>query len=210
MIDGHAVCARYKEPAPQRKAQMVDPGFRSGHIRSSKYFLQIVKCSDTNCCKPFRSNYAQVFPDRFLLPPIRYVNLPESRGPEPADPEKLDGSFLDYPRRCALRNIDPVLKTGPLPFDYYCPSVRSGICLLICPKCGVYEPSKEALKCKNHVCSTGNKSVARQASKLHEETDPESELDGEETDTGSEFGEGGMLRSFSLTNNCGLTMTVVL
>ena len=52
-------------------------------------------------------NYCDVFPDRFMLAPIRYVNGPEGRGPEPADPDKLDGCFLGYPRRNALRNLDP-------------------------------------------------------------------------------------------------------
>ena len=52
-------------------------------------------------------NYCDVFPDRFMPAPIRYANGPEGRGPEPANPNQLDGCFLGYPRRNALRNLDP-------------------------------------------------------------------------------------------------------
>ena len=40
--------------------------WKSVHVRQSQYFLQIVKCDDTNCCKPFRSSYLSIIKEIFL------------------------------------------------------------------------------------------------------------------------------------------------
>ena len=39
-------------------------------VRQSQYMMQIVKCGRGSFCLPFRSNYKEFFPDRFLLVPI--------------------------------------------------------------------------------------------------------------------------------------------
>ena len=40
------------------------------HVNQSQYMLQIVKWEDETCRKPWRTNYREFFPGRFLPPPI--------------------------------------------------------------------------------------------------------------------------------------------
>ena len=57
VIDGHPVVAEYiKDNSPHSPMQKSED-WKVEHIRESQYFLQIVKCLDSNCCSPFRSSY---------------------------------------------------------------------------------------------------------------------------------------------------------
>ena len=40
------------------------------HIRKWQHFLEIVKCLDKNCCRPFRSNYLKIITESFFSPSI--------------------------------------------------------------------------------------------------------------------------------------------
>ena len=71
-----------------------------------------------------------------------------------------DSHFKSLMDRLFLCQLDPLWKGGPLPFDYYCPSLQhsakdgksTSMEKRICPKCNRYEPSQEMLKKANHVC----------------------------------------------------------
>ena len=68
IIDGHPVIAQYvekKEIAPVPLNEM----WMSDHVQTSQYFLQIVKCNNSLCCEPMRSNWISLFPKRFLPSP---------------------------------------------------------------------------------------------------------------------------------------------
>jgi len=44
--------------------------WQSIHVRHTQYCLQIVKCTNIDCCLPFKSGYLTVVKKRLLLPPI--------------------------------------------------------------------------------------------------------------------------------------------
>ena len=79
VIDDHPVVARYVDiPDTPRDAVECDKSeeWKSVHVVQSQYMLQIVKCSNEKCCKPFRTNFLEYFPNRFLPPPIPIVATP--------------------------------------------------------------------------------------------------------------------------------------
>ena len=47
--------------------------WKSKHVRTTQYCLQIVKCENKTCCLPFRSGYLTVVKERFLPPPVPVV-----------------------------------------------------------------------------------------------------------------------------------------
>ena len=75
-IDGHDVHAQYVPPVAKRgrpAALKVAPeAFVANHCIQSTYCLQIVKCKNSSCCKPWRSNYVMRLP-RFLPKPAPLV-----------------------------------------------------------------------------------------------------------------------------------------
>jgi hypothetical protein len=46
------------------------------HVLQTQYTLQIVRCNTIECCGPWRSNYAEVFPHRFLPAPVPFERTP--------------------------------------------------------------------------------------------------------------------------------------
>ncbi len=45
------------------------------HVRTSQYFLQIIKCCDLTCCQPIRSSYFEIIPRRFIPHQFQSVKL---------------------------------------------------------------------------------------------------------------------------------------
>ncbi|OQV20241.1 hypothetical protein BV898_05795 [Hypsibius exemplaris] len=76
MIDGYPVLARYiPSEEPKSVYNDMNEEFMAKHVRTSFYFIQIVRCNDLPCCRGrWRSSFPKVFSDRFLLIPIRYVS----------------------------------------------------------------------------------------------------------------------------------------
>ena len=124
------------------------------HVFQTQYTIQIVRCTKPECCGPWRSNYIQVFPHRFLPPPVPFNR--SSRGVRLADLE------------VSIANIHPVspyygtlfqriqfhgivmhkTKNLLLPFDSYCPSVQTKLHSRVCSICKQYIPSASRLR--NH------------------------------------------------------------
>ena len=46
------------------------------HVLQTQYTLQIVRCNSVECCGPWRSNYIEVFPHRFLPSPVPFERTP--------------------------------------------------------------------------------------------------------------------------------------
>ena len=42
------------------------------HVLQTQYTLQIIRCNSVECCGPWRSNYVDVFPHRFLPSPVPF------------------------------------------------------------------------------------------------------------------------------------------
>ena len=102
-----------------------DASWCERHVRQSKYFLQIVKCENQDCCLPFRTNWIEVFPSRYL--PCPAVVEYKSTGMVPIHPNELgvNHSFLPLTKRLVVKDEKikkPNDKCTEVPFDTYCPS----------------------------------------------------------------------------------------
>ena len=70
IIDGYPVIAEYIDDKASEIIKDVIQKWRSNHVRSSQYLLQIAKCNNITCCTPFRSSCKNVAKDRFLPLPF--------------------------------------------------------------------------------------------------------------------------------------------
>ena len=73
ITDNHPVVASYTSPPEKEHSKVLfhkTEEWKAKHVRQSQYMLQIVKCSDKSCCKQWRTNYLEFFPERFLPPPV--------------------------------------------------------------------------------------------------------------------------------------------
>jgi hypothetical protein len=46
------------------------------HVLQTQYTLQIIRCHSVECCGPWRSNYVDIFPHRFLPAPVPFERTP--------------------------------------------------------------------------------------------------------------------------------------
>jgi hypothetical protein len=124
------------------------------HVFQTQYTIQIIRCTKPECCGPWRSNYIQVFPHRFLPPPVPFHR--SSRGVRLAE---LDSSYANQKpltpyygtlfQRIQFHGIVVRGKQTPLiPFDAYCPSLQNLLPSRTCSICKQYIPSTTRLR--NH------------------------------------------------------------
>ncbi len=124
------------------------------HVFQTQYTIQIIRCTKPECCGPWRSNYIQVFPHRFLPPPVPFHR--SSRGVRLAE---IESSFAnDKPispyygtlfQRIQFHGIVVRGKQIPLiPFDAYCPSIQNKLDSRTCSICKQYIPS--IIRLRNH------------------------------------------------------------
>ena len=153
VIDGHPVDCAAVEIGNSFEAPTPDPEWVSRHVLQARYSLQVVKCDDTRCCKPFVSDWPLVFPDRFIPPPAVYQY--DSIGVVAVEPEVYFGDpnatqskfeFASLQKRLILQKT-PVAGSeyGRMPFDLYCPKMKDKLSKGICPTCNMYWPSSAAM-----------------------------------------------------------------
>ena len=111
-----------------------------------QHFLQIVECTDDKCCGPFRTNWLRIFPYRFLPAPVQFRPDPGSPTVPPVSQVKTTDLYADLWQRIAVTNLVPLTDYKILPYDMYCPSVRSAVKQRVCNLCGIYFPSIAAVK----------------------------------------------------------------
>ncbi|KAG5862642.1 hypothetical protein JTB14_012265 [Gonioctena quinquepunctata] len=89
-IDSYHVTAKYIGAGEQDLLDFPDIKWYSEHVRESQYLLQIVKCRNTECCRP-RSGLFRLLDNRFLPPPVKVKQT--------VDDLVLDegGQFLNLP-----------------------------------------------------------------------------------------------------------------
>jgi hypothetical protein len=111
------------------------------HVRQSQYLLQIVKCHDHSCCKPFRSSMTSTLTTRFLptVKPFVKTELGPKSIPLLDSCSKSGGLFRQ------LANHDKC-------FDRSCPSVQKDIAGRTCSKCSSYFSSKISKKRHQQQC----------------------------------------------------------
>jgi hypothetical protein len=79
----HAADQFYQEnarPAREKFGEQpkydIDEYWCAMHVLQTQYTLQIVRCNSVECCGPWRSNYVEVFPHRFLPSPVPFERTP--------------------------------------------------------------------------------------------------------------------------------------
>ncbi|KAJ8666270.1 hypothetical protein QAD02_007932 [Eretmocerus hayati] len=159
VLDSHPVHAEYIHPLDEElKPRAVDEQWYLNHVRESQYLLQISKCQDKACCSPPRSNLRSILPTGFLPSPT-LVHNEKGTGILKAVPlgeEHANARFLPLFQRLALVNLEIPNPDGfkKIPYDLYCPSVRSELSGRICKTCGIYFVTKKAatdhMKSLNH------------------------------------------------------------
>ena len=128
----------------------LDYNWVARHVVQTRYFLMIVKCVDQNCCKPFTTNWLNIFPKRFFPAPAVYkFGQKGLYAVEPSDYVKNTKNFKFATlkeRRIAELLPDEAKNFMPPPFDLYCPSMMPKLSKCICDICGYYSPCEAAKK----------------------------------------------------------------
>jgi hypothetical protein len=73
VIDEFDVEAKYHEPGAERDSSDVmffSEEWKARHVRTSQYLVQVVKCSNLECCDQPRTNLRKLLPDRFMPSPL--------------------------------------------------------------------------------------------------------------------------------------------
>ena len=156
VINGYAVVSEYVEPEVSaiEESSLIQKSlslqWQMEHLRTSQYFLQIVKCSDETCCLPMRSSWLKVVPTRFLPPPFPLIQTEDglsagvsginNKGKYPSASVALSLKPEDFIPRERLE------KFALAPYDLYCPSVQSSLASRICKSCGQYFASQVIMK----------------------------------------------------------------
>ncbi|CAF1956312.1 unnamed protein product [Rotaria magnacalcarata] len=142
-------------PTTQIKTECdIDEYWCAAHVLQTQYTIQIIRCNNSSCCTPWRSNYIQVFPHRFLPPPVPFHR--SSRGVKMADIEASSATFQPISpfygnlfQRIQFHGI-VINRTQNdlLPFDACCPSLQSKLSSRLCSLCKQYIPT--AIRLRNH------------------------------------------------------------
>jgi len=126
----------------------IDEYWCAMHVLQTQYTLQIVRCNSVECCGPWRSNYVEIFPHRFLPAPVPFERTPFGIRMSEKDYQK--GQFYGslFQRIQFHGVVIQHTQNEMLPFDYCCSSVKKELKKRTCRICHQYIPS--AYRMKNH------------------------------------------------------------
>lgn len=141
IIDNHPVVAEYIKPEEDDEYNQdydeVDEKWKMKHIKSSQYFLQVVKCSDESCCSSPRGSFLDFFPNRFLPSPV----------PLKYDPKlKIANQKDTNVHFCTLFQNLSIAGSNDMPYDTNCPSIEEIVKERVCIDCEYYCASIDMLK----------------------------------------------------------------
>jgi hypothetical protein len=145
VIDGYPVIAQYCDPDEHRLS--IPPPSEEWimeHVRQSQYCLQIVRCNNIDCCGEWRTNLLDIFPDRFLPAPVKFINY--NNGVVASNVDDDQGRFGSLSQRIMLGRLQPKTDFKQFLIDFYCKSIRDQLAKRICPKRGLYFPSQAGVK----------------------------------------------------------------
>ena len=163
IIDGYPVVAEYISEEAEDNITIKSPQWKSIHVRQSQYFLQIVKCQDTNCCESFKSSYLNIVKDRFLPPPLSVLRKDGLLKWVKGDSE---AHYLSLTQNIAMKDQlnSAIIKKYPIiPYDYSCPSVQPHLRRRICSDCNMYFATFKELDLHKD-CHKRKKSTKKQTS----------------------------------------------
>lgn len=105
------------------------------------------------CCGQRRTNYNDIFPNRFIPAPVPFVH--NESGIVAAAVGSGVGKYGSLVQRLALSRLEPAHNYMVMPFGMYCPSVTCQIHKRVC-ECGKYFPSQAAVKAHKIVHQSSN------------------------------------------------------
>lgn len=151
VIDNYPVVSKIVQPESSEidslDLYVKDEEWYSRHVRTSQYSLQIAKCHDRKCCTAPRSNFLELFPQRFLPPPEPFA-YDEHGDIEPTSPTNKSSRFLGLFQslhRDDTRRAEEI----QMAYDKWCPSITSEMLKKrTCGTCGLYFGTE--LKKRNH------------------------------------------------------------
>ena len=139
--------------------------WKSSHVRSSQYLLQIVKYDDIVCCMPFRSSYRKIVKDRFLPPPFSICQSPDDGLTRT---RSFTGHHLSLHQTIVMSGMIPASahRKYPLgiPYDAFNPAVKDDLRKRMCAKCGMYFGTIKAMSVHCRSCSDDNDAKSEEAS----------------------------------------------
>ncbi|CAF0981397.1 unnamed protein product [Didymodactylos carnosus] len=142
----HVKTAQIKEELTNESAKYeLDEYWCGTHVLQTQYTIQIVRCNDPLCCGKWRSNYVQIFPHRFLPPPVPFERTP--LGIVMANETTKTQFYGSLFHRIQFHGV--VIQNtlnDQLPFDYCCTSVKKDLKKRVCKICKQYIPSIYRMK----------------------------------------------------------------
>ena len=96
------------------------------HCSISKYFLQITKCGDIECCGEYRSNVRNIIKDKYIPGPLLIKRSIDSgiKLADIGDVPIKENIYTDLFQTLALSHLKPIgYENLDLPYDLFCPSV---------------------------------------------------------------------------------------
>ncbi|GFO04710.1 hypothetical protein PoB_003121500 [Plakobranchus ocellatus] len=167
-IDGYLVISEFVAHSSEEVQNDITEEWKTAHVIQSQYTCQIVKCLNSECCSPFRTNYCTIFPDRFLPPAIPIKSCSGGL--------KVDatGHFGSLFQALHFQNVESMKASC---FDENCPSLNkkdpSGVTTLQKRKCPHYSKyhstsTIKSMKAHKRVCHA-NKMCEPEHENEHEE-----------------------------------------
>jgi len=111
----------------------------SKHVHESQYLLQVLKCTNVECCCSTRSSLRYLLPDWFLLPPIKIKQT--SNGFVVSEPCTNDGIYIELLARLSLKLVPKIKDFIQIPYDWFCPSIHNKLIKRVCNESGLYHNS---------------------------------------------------------------------
>ncbi|CAH0397156.1 unnamed protein product [Chilo suppressalis] len=144
-VDGYDVNSEYIAPKEDdsNNAQILIDDWYYEHVRESQYLLQILKCSNEDCCGQTRSSLRSLLPNGFLPPPIKLQQT--QNGLRVSQVNSDDGTYLNLFARLAVKLQPEAADFQQIPYDWFCPSVHDKLASRTCKECGIYHTSNKTL-----------------------------------------------------------------
>ncbi|KAL4710004.1 hypothetical protein ACJJTC_015982 [Scirpophaga incertulas] len=146
IIDNEPVVAEYLPPDNDDVGEMTDvlndQHWYTRHVQESQYFLQIVKCTNKECCGDIRSDIRKILPQGFFPPPYPLRSESSLIFPSPEDVKASDHFASLFVRQSLNMEVEAPFKI--VPYDFYCPSIQDALIERICSVCSKYFASKKA------------------------------------------------------------------
>jgi len=149
VIDSYPIVASYVNlSSTSQVPSNIDESWCARHVIQSQYTLQIVRCNSKGFCGEWRSNFLQIFPQRFLPPPIPFAR--SLSGLIIASNDSEQGGFYGslFQRLQLNKFVCEEIKLSQVPFDLFCTTVKKSLSKRTCKTCNQYFPSIERMK--NH------------------------------------------------------------